>query len=154
MRVDQLPIENRYFNEDNDYRFLLSRYLDDIHAIVHFRRPIEKYQKLVQKLKKAVVTGLHLYISDCMEHKCNRFDHFAIVVDKNGKCYIGVAKLNSSDQYKRRFGFRLAVKRALESMDEATGFDFDIGIEPPMGRDLNDLVTIKLHQITNIKIKS
>ena len=47
MRVDQLPVEDKYFFEENDYRPYLAGCAMDVHAILHFRRPTKAEQRKV-----------------------------------------------------------------------------------------------------------
>lgn len=154
MKPSQLPTaSNKYFTIENDYRFLLSGLSQDLHGVVHLRQPAKAEVKAAEKLSRFVkrLVPDDNYLLEREISKINRFDHFAIAVDKNGNCYVGRADVNPSDDYRRRFGFRLAVLKSLQAMN-AGAADFSIGVEPPDGKDLNDMVIIKLQQFGKLGI--
>lgn len=148
MKIDQLPTGDRYFDPDNDYRPLLEEITPSkVRGVIHFRRPTAGERK--RQNRKARTLGVNPeYIREGLmdiAFQPQRFDHIAIVVDHNGMCYFGEARVNDEDQYVRRYGFRLAVKRAFEAF-KAEQADFSVGDDPPVGRLLHDMVGAKMKQ--------
>lgn len=147
MNPGQLPTNNRYFTAENDFRSILSGLSYHLHAIVHLREPSEKFRQKIRQLIKS--TKLSKDIA-CRLLKGDNpsYDHVVVAVANNGACYIGrsIVNVKSKDQYNRHFGFRLATYRALLAMELSTPVDFEIGIEPPIGKILNTMITAKLEQ--------
>jgi hypothetical protein len=116
MRPESLPESEIYADE-------LDETINDLVSIIHFRVPdkkCEKAFKTISKLTEGCLCDLTL--------KNNRYDHIAIAVDRRGWCYLGRTKLMETDQYSRKYGFRLAVKYALDNMIMETPF-LDIPME-------------------------
>ena len=154
MRPEQLPLDDRYFTKDNDYRPLLRVLGHDIHAIMNYRRPSRKSLKRMKAAKKTL--GLCKPILENLGlQNCHDFEHVSVVINTDGVCFLGETKTNlqEGDQYNRKYGFRLAIKKALDKMAATSDdggrtipFDFDIGIEPPFGKLLSVLIKAKLEQ--------
>jgi hypothetical protein len=150
MRPEQLPIEDKHFlgAPETDYRLLYQDLAWHLHAVIHFRRPSKNDQYIIREIAK--YTGIDADLIEGMSRgRIKSFDHFAIAVSTSGACYIGSTKTNTDngDQYRRRYGFRLAVKKSLEAMCRGGAVDFEIGIEPPSGDMLNTIIRVKLEQL-------
>jgi hypothetical protein len=152
MRPEQLPIDDRYFTAECDYRVLYQNVASHLHAVIHFRRPGRDFKvalaKIVAAQKLLGVTYFPYQAEAKARDLCRSYDHFAVAISSNGACYIGRSQTNleCGDKYSRRQGFRLAVKKAFENMSRGFPVDFEIGIEPPTGPLLNKMVSAKLAQ--------
>ena len=147
MRPEQLPIEDKYFKPETDYRLLYQELAWHLHGVIHFRRPSKKHLAKCHEIAKFTGLGLNTIV-EVSSQSCDAYDHIAVAVTNNGACYIGETRTNTDegDRYSRRHGFRLAVKKSLEAMARGGGVDFEIGIEPPNGRLLNAIIRAKLEQ--------
>jgi len=152
MRPDQLPLDDRHFTPDCDFRLLYENIATNLHAVVHFKRLGQDAKDIRRAIKRRARIAGTILPNEILERevrcRVKSFDHIVIAVSNSGACYIGTSRTNvvEGDRYNKRFGFRYAVKRAFQNMARGCAVDFEIGLEPPTGALLNDLVSVKMRQ--------
>lgn len=108
----------------SDYRPVLKRTSDNLISIMHYISHVW-YPSTNRKF--------------CKTYK-KQPTHTVIVVDNKGNASMGLATCSKRDQYSRKYGFRLATKRALDKLESGDYWKNNLPVTNGDGSKINESI--------------